>query len=237
MLAVIVNAVAVIVGGTLGILCRNRLKESLQKALIRAMGLCTVLIGIQSAVGTEDILCVIICMALGTTLGELLDIDSAIDRGGNRLKSLVIRGGTGESRFTEGFLTASILFCIGPMTIMGSLEAGISHDYSIILAKSAIDLVSAMAFSAAMGVGVLFSSLFVFVFQGALTLLSGAIGAAFSTAAVTEMSAVGGLMLIGMAINLLELGHERIRAANMIPALFLPLLYLPVSAWLGGLFV
>ena len=174
----------------------------------------------------EDVrvLCVIVCLTLGTLLGELINIDKGITAGGDWLKRSLLRGNK-ESRFTEGFVSACILFCVGSMTIMGSLEAGLHGDYRIILAKSALDFVSSMAFGAAMGFGVTCSALFVLVFQGALTLLAGVIGSALSEAAVTEMSAVGGVILIGMALNMLGCTRERIKVANMLPAIFLPILW------------
>ena len=147
---------------------------------------------------------------------------------GDAIKAKLPKGKAGGSRFTEGFVSASILFCIGSMTIMGSLEAGIRHDYSIIYAKSMMDFVSSMAFGAAMGFGVTCSALFVLVFQGVLTLLAGVIGSALSEAAVTEMSAVGGVILIGMALNMLECTNRRIRVANMLPAIFLPILWMAI---------
>lgn len=229
MIAVFVNMGTVLLGSLIGIIFRNRLKESFQNALMKALALCTVLIGISSAIGTQELLCVIISMALGTALGELLRIDDGIEHAGDFIKDKVLRGKVSESRFTEGFVSACILFCIGSMTIMGSLEAGINHDYSIIYAKSALDFVSSMAFGAAMGFGVTCSIVFILLFQGGLTLLAGVVGPALSTAVVTEMSAVGGTILIGMAINMLGLGKDRIKVANMLPAIFLPILYFPIA--------
>lgn len=234
--AVFVNMGTVLVGSLLGILFKNRLKESLQNALIKALALCTVVIGVSSVIGTQELLCVIICMALGTALGELLRIDDGIERAGDFIKDRLLRGRVTESRFTEGFVSACILFCVGSMTIMGSLEAGINHDYTIIYAKSTLDLVSSMAFGAAMGIGVTCSVVFILLFQGGLTLLAGLIAPALSAAVVTEMSAVGGTILIGMAINMLGLGRERIKVANMLPAIFLPIAYFPVSGWLSSVF-
>jgi uncharacterized membrane protein YqgA involved in biofilm formation len=121
------------------------------------------------------------------------------------------------------------------MTIVGSLEAGIRHDYSIIYAKSTLDFVSSMAFGAAMGFGVTCSVLFILVFQGGLTLLSGLLAPVLSTAVVTEMSAVGGVILVGMAFNMLGLAKERIKVANMLPAIFLPIGYIPLANWISGL--
>ena len=231
--AVLVNTATVLVGSLIGILFRNRLRESLRNAVMKALGLCTMLIGISSAIATQDLLCVIPCMVVGTVIGEFLKIDDGIEHAGDAIKAKLLKGkGSRESRsmenFTDGFVSASILFCIGSMTIMGSLEAGIRHDYSIIYAKSMMDFVSSLAFGAAMGFGVTCSAAFVLVFQGALTLLAGVLGSALSEAAVTEMSAVGGVILLGMALNLLECSRERIKVANMLPAIFLPILWVSV---------
>ena len=233
--AVFVNVGTVLAGSLIGILLRSRLKQKLLDALIVGLALCTGLIGVQSALGTADVLCVIVCLTLGTLLGELVDIDRGITAGGDWLKKSLLKNSR-ESRFTEGFVSACILFCVGSMTIMGSLEAGLHGDYRIILAKSALDFVSSMAFGAAMGIGVTFSALFVLVFQGALTLLASLVGPYLSQAVVAEMSAVGGVILMGMAVNMLGLRKEPIKVANMLPGIFLPLLYLPLAAWLRGLF-
>ena len=222
--AVFVNTGTVLAGSLIGILLRNRLKESLRNAVMKALGLCTLLIGIQSAIATKELLCVILCMALGTVLGEMIRIDDGIEHAGDFVKGKLPEK-LREGRFTDGFVSACILFCIGSMTIMGSLEAGIRHNYSIIYAKSMLDFVSSMAFGAAMGFGVTCSATFVLVFQGALTLLAGLLGSALSEAAVTEMSAVGGVILMGMALNMLECTKERIKVANMLPAIFLPILW------------
>ena len=236
MLAVFVNMTAVLVGSLIGIFFRNRLKEGLQNALLAALGLCTAVIGVSSAIATDDILCVILCMAFGTALGEGLRIDDAIENAGEFFRKRLVRGDGGAGRFTEGFVSACILFCIGSMTIVGSLEAGIHHDYSIIFAKSTLDFVSSMALGAAMGFGVTCSIVFILVMQGGLTLLAGFVAPALSEAVVAEMSAIGGTILVGMACNMLELGKRRIKVANMLPAIFLPIAYFPLSRWLQSLF-
>lgn len=236
MLAVFVNMATVIAGSLIGIFLRSRLKESFRQGLMKALTLCTVIIGISSAIGTGDILCVIISMAVGTALGEALRIDDGIENLGDGIKKRLFKNGGGGSRFTEGFVSACILFCIGSMTIVGSLQAGINKDYSIIYAKSALDFVSSMAFGAAMGFGVTCSAVFILLFQGGLTLLAGLVGPALSTAVVTEMSAVGGTILVGMAVNMMELGRDRIKVANMLPAIFIPIAYFPISEWISSLF-
>ena len=236
MLAVFVNMATVLLGSTIGILFRKRIRESFTKAIISALALVTIVIGITSAITTQNLLCVIVCMALGTLLGELLRLDDRINGAGDFLKRKVLRGKAEGSRFTEGFVSACILFCVGSMTIMGSLEAGVNHNYSIIFAKSALDFVSSMMFGAAMGVGVCFSAIFILVFQGGITLLAGLVSPYLSQAVITEMTAAGGTILIGMGLNMLELSPVRVKVANMLPAIFLPIAYVPLAAWIGGLF-
>lgn len=235
MIAVLVNVATVILGSTIGLIFRNKIKEKITKAVITALALVTFLIGMSSALDTADVLCVIICMALGTVIGEAIRIDDGIEGAGEFVKSKLFKGKTKEKRFTEGFVTACIVFCVGSMTIMGSFEAGINGNNNIIYAKSVLDFVSSMMFAAAMGLGVTFSALFVLVFQGALTLLAGVLAPFLSAAVVTEMSAVGGVILLGMGINLLELAPQRIKVANMLPAIFLPIAYVPLSAWITSL--
>lgn len=236
MVAVFVNTATVLLGSALGLIFRNKISEKLTQAVITALALVTLLIGMDSALGTADILCVIICMALGTVIGELIRIDDGVEGAGDFIKARLSRGKGVGSQFTEGFVTACIVFCVGSMTIMGSFESGINGNHSIIYAKSALDFVSSMMFAAAMGMGVPFAALFVLAFQGALTLLAGVLAPFLNAAVVTEMSAVGGTILIGMGVNLLELGQKRIKVANMLPAVFLPIAYVPLSAWITSLF-
>jgi len=231
--AVFVNMATVLLGSAVGILFRNKIKQSFINTIISALALVTILIGITSAIKTADILCVIICMALGTLIGELLRIDDRIEGAGDFIKARLLKGKAVGGRFTEGFVTACIVFCVGSMTIMGSFEAGINGDFDIIFAKSALDFVSSMMFAAAMGLGVPFAALFILVFQGGLTLLAGVISPYLSPAVVTEMSAVGGVILMGMGINMLELSEKRIKVANMLPAVFLPVAYLPLAELIG----
>ena len=151
MIAVFVNMGTVLLGSLIGILCRNKIKQAYIDIVISALALVTIVIGVGSAVGSNDTLCLIICIVIGTVLGTLLRIDEGIDGAGDFIKNKVLRGKNLGGRFTEGFVSASILFCVGSMTIMGSFEAGINHNYDIIFAKSALDFVSSMMFGAASG--------------------------------------------------------------------------------------
>ena len=235
MLAVFVNMATVLLGSCIGIACKNKLKPEYVSNIVSALALVTLVIGILSAVETQDILCFIVSMALGTALGTALSLEHRIDQAGEWVKHKVLGGRNASGRFAEGFVSACILFCVGSMTIMGSFAAGIEQDYSIIFAKSALDFVFAMMFGAAMGLGVTFSIFFILFFQGGLTLLANAVSPYLSTDVVVEMSAVGGAILIGLGFNLLELSEKKIKVADMLSAIFLPVAYLPLSQWIIGL--
>ena len=234
MLATVINAVLILAGSALGVQFKNRIPARFNAILTHALGLCVLGIGIVSAIGTENTLCVIVCMVLGTILGEALRIEDRLDGAGELLRKRLAGGGDG-SRFTEGFVTASVLFCVGSMAIMGSMEAGIQGKYDILISKGVIDGVTAITLASAMGVGVAFSSLPLILYQGGLTLLFAQVGPFLDSAAVTEMSAVGGTIIMGIAVNMLGLGKSKIRVGNMLPAIFLPLAYLPAAQRLAGL--
>ena len=227
MIAAVVNAVVVVLGGLMGLLLGGRLKEEHTKTIINALGICTMVIGVTSAIATSNILIVIICLVIGTIIGEALKIEHRLDSLGDWLKAKVARNGGG--RFTEGFVTASLLFCVGSMAIMGSFDAGLRGDYNTIFAKSALDTVMAVTFAATMGVGVLFSGASVLIYQGALTLLAGLVEPYLSAPVVVEMSAVGGIMLIGTGMNIIGLTKDRIKVGNMLPAIVLPVIWFAVS--------
>lgn len=234
MLAVVVNAVSVLVGSLIGIVFKKGISEKLTNSIMKVMGLVTVFIGVQSAIKSSDTLCVIICLVLGTIIGELIRIDDGINNLGNLVKTKFVKNDGKNSRFTEGFVTTCILFCVGSMTIVGSLQAGINHDYSILFAKSIMDFVSSIVFAAAMGLGVVCTSAFVLVFQGAICLLATALSSVLTDAAIVEMTAIGGVILIGMAINILELHKDEtpIKVANMLPGILLPPIYLITTSLL-----
>ena len=235
MIAAVLNAILIFAGSAVGLLCKGKIKESRSNAVMIGLGLCVMMIGISGAVKTENILCVIVSMVIGIILGEVLRIEDRLDHLGELLRVKVLKGRE-SGRFTEGFMTASLMFCVGSMAIVGSMEAGIQHNYSTILSKSVIDCVTAVTFAATMGVGVLFSGAVILIYQGALTLLAGVVEPYLSQAVVTEMTAVGGILLIGTGINILGMTKKRVMVGNMLPAIFMPIGLLPLFKWLGTLF-
>ena len=228
MIATIINAGLILLGSILGLLFKNRISPRLVSGLTFALGLCVLGIGVTGMIGTGDTLCVIVCMVIGTLLGEAVDIEKRMEGLGELLRRRLIRG-EGNSRFVEGFVTASVLFCVGAMAINGAMAAGMNGDYAILISKSVIDGVMAITFAAALGVGVAFSALPILAYEGGLTLIFAAVGRAMDPEVVAEMSAVGGTIIVGIGINMLGLSRERLRVGNMLPAIFLPLAYIPLS--------
>ncbi len=232
MLGAVINAATVLLGGVAGMLFGRKIKKKYTDALMAALGLATMGMGMASVVGTSDILCIIVCCALGTVLGELLHIDGGINALGRFAERKL--GARGGGDFTGAFVSFTVLACVGSMTVMGCIEAGLG-DYSILLAKSVLDMISALAYAAALGVGVPASFICVLVIEGGLSLLAGAAAPLLTDEMVAEMSAVGGVLLIGLAINMLGLRREPLKIANMLPAVLLPAAYLPLYGWVSSL--
>ena len=233
MFAVFVNMALVLVGSAVGLLLKNRFSERMGQAVMKGLGLCTIGIGMSSLLGGKDTLCTIICVALGTILGEWLNIEKGMDDLGELLRRKLIKG-EGNSRFVEGFVNATVLYCVGAMSINGAIAAGINGDYSILISKSVMDMVSSITFAAAMGIGVPFAVIPILLYEGGLTLLAGVVGPYLSAAVITEMSAVGGAIIVGIGLNLLGASKEGIRVSNMLPAIFLPIAYVPLASWVAA---
>ena len=234
MLATVINVILVLLGSAAGLLFKNLISSRLMAVLTQALGLCVLGVGISSAIGTQNMLCVIVCMVLGTVLGNAVDIERRLEGAGDLLRARIPKG-EGTGRFTEGFVNASLLFCVGAMATTGSIEAGLNHNYEIIVSKGVIDGVTSISFAATMGIGVAFSVLPLLIYQGGITLLAEWLGPYLPQAVITEMTAVGGALIIGIAINMLGLGRDRIKVGNMLPAMFLPILYLPLAEWISSL--
>ncbi|NLF34768.1 MAG: DUF554 domain-containing protein [Clostridiales bacterium] len=234
MIATIVNCLLILFGSLIGILFKNRISRRFTNILTQGLGLCVLGIGMASLVRSENTLCVVVCIVLGAVLGEAMDIETRLDGAGEWLRGR-LAGGKGDSRFTEGFVTASVLYCVGSMAIMGALEAGLNGKYDILISKGVIDGVTSISFAAAMGVGVAFSVVPLFLYQGGLTLLASLVGPYLAAPVVIEMSAVGGAIIVGIAVNMLGLGKAKLKVGNMLPGIFLPIVYIPLVQWLAGL--
>ena len=258
----IVNVSTVIAGSLIGLLImwitqkKGRSIDKTQKitdSVLKALGLCAIFIGLGGAIegsvngrimnalegnegisfgdiSTERTLVIIISMTLGTLIGELIDLDKWVNMLGDRIQS--ITGGR-SGNVAQGFVAASLLLCVGSMTIVGSLNSGLKGDHTLQLTKAAMDFVSTIALASTMGIGVLLSAAFVLVYQGALTLLAGAVSGFLSTDVVTCMTAVGSLVIIGLGINITT--NSKLKTTNFLPAIFLPIILVPLYDLITGL--
>lgn len=223
MLGVLVNTATVIIGSLLGLLFQKGISKKFSDAVMIGIGLCTLYIGVSGALKGNNVLVTIISMVLGAILGTWIGIDEKINKVGDFLSSKFKKQGEKVS-LTEGFVTASLLFCVGAMAIIGSLNAGLKGDNTMLFAKSVLDLFSSLMLSASLGIGVLFAAGIVFVYQGTLVLASGLLAPLLTDPAIAELTCVGSLMIIAIALNLI--GVTKIKVANYFPALvFAPLLY------------
>lgn len=226
MFGTIVNTLSIIAGSLIGLLFKGSIPEKYSQTITHAIGLAVVLIGIKSALKTDAILMVIISLTLGALLGELLRIEDRLDQLGNWIGRRVSKKGDGISR---GFVSASLIFCIGAMAIIGSMESGLTGDHQTLFAKSILDGIVSIMFASTMGIGVLFASISVFIYQGILTLTASSMKPLLLPDVVSQMSAVGGLLIMAIGIGLLDI--KRIKIGNMLPAIFIPLLYQVVKGF------
>jgi len=233
LIGTILNIVTVLIGGGLGVLLGQRLPERMRETVLHGLGLMTLVVGVHLTLETQNVLIVLVSVLIGAILGEWWRIDVGLERLSEWLRARVGRRGSSRSQahFTEGFVTASLVFCVGPMTILGSIQDGLTGDYSLLAIKSVLDGFAALAFASSLGIGVLFSVLTILVYQGALTLAAGLAQDALSEAMIAEMTAAGGVMI--MAIGLLLLDLRRIRVANLLPAFLIAPLIVAALAWLG----
>ncbi len=219
---VLVNTLTVIVGSAVGLIFKKAIPEKLTGAVMTAIGLCTIAIGVGGIIKGENQLVMIISLVLGTIVGTLIDIDSKLSKLGNKFQKKREKENTDNSTFSQGFVTASLLFCVGAMTIVGSMNAGISGDNEMLYTKSVLDLISSVMLSASLGFGVMCSAAFVLVFQGALVGLSMVLGSFLSDFAIAELICAGSVMITALGLNLI--GVTKIKVANLLPGLiFVPI--------------
>jgi len=226
----LINVITVLVGGTLGTLLGARLPERMRETIMHGLGLLTLVIGVQLSLETDNVLIVLVSLLLGGITGEVLRIEDRINQLGRWLERKTTRSGglpasdlpwdaalPGASRFSRAFLTASLVFCVGPMTILGSIQDGLAGDYTLLAVKATLDGFAALAFASTLGPGVIFAALTVLVYQGALTLGAGWASVVLTDPMVAEMTATGGVLMLALGLGLLEI--KQIRTGNLLPAI------------------
>ena len=219
MIGTLVNTLAAVVGGLLGSLLKKGIPERFADLVQKGLALCVLYIGIKGSLVGTNTLVTILSLVLGAILGELLNIDGAIERLGAWAQRKLSKGG---SRLGEGFVTASLLFCVGSMAVVGSLQSGLTGNHETIFTKSMLDFVSAIILASSLGLGVCLSGAFVLVYQGAIVLLARWAAPILSDYVVAEMSCAGSLLIVALGLNML--GITKLKVGNLLPAMFLPII-------------
>ena len=230
----LLNIITVLPGGIIGLLLDSRFPQKMRETVISALGLFSIAVGLQMTFASKNILIVLGAILIGGILGELVGIDEGLKKVGEWLEEKTGNKGTEgtQGNFVKGFVMASLLFCVGPMTILGSIQDGLSGDYKLLAIKSVMDGFGALAFTSTLGVGVMFSTLTIAIYQGGLTLLAGYAKAILTDAMIAEMTATGGIMIMGIGVgSLLEL--KPIRVGNFLPALIIAPVIVGVLKMLG----
>ncbi|SHI28347.1 MULTISPECIES: DUF554 domain-containing protein [Clostridium] len=222
MLGTIVNFFTIFVGGIIGVLLKGGLPKRFTDTIMSGVALCVIYIGISGTLKGENMLLIVISIAIGSLLGELINIDEKLILLGNFIENKA-KSFSKDTSISLGFVTASLLFCVGAMAVVGSLESGLLGKYDILFTKSILDGVTSLILSSTLGIGVILSAFSVLVYQGLITLAASLLQNILTTPIVNEMSAVGSLLIIGIGLNML--GITKIKVANMLPAIFIPIIY------------
>lgn len=217
-----INVVLVIVGGALGLLLKKGLPERVSDAVMKALGLCVLYIGIDGCLEGSNALIAVISMAAGTIFGSAVDLDKHMNNFAAKVEKKLNKKSDGKTNLAQGMISATLLYCVGAMAVVGSLDSGISGDYSTLATKSVIDGVSSIVLASTLGYGVLLSVVPLFVYQGGITLLAGVVAPFLNDYTVDHMTCVGSLLIIAIALNML--GITKIKVMNSLPAVFLPVI-------------
>lgn len=232
MIGTIVNVLTILAGGSIGLILKKGIREDISDMVMKGLALCTIYLGISSAMEGNNSLITIIAIVAGVIIGGLLDLDGKLNRFADGLEKRFQKEGE-KTSIAEGFITASLVFCVGAMTIVGSLQSGLTGDHTMLFTKSTLDFVSSMIFASSLGIGVLFASAFVLVFQGAITLLAQWVAPFLNDAVIAEMTCAGGLLILGLGLNMI--GVTKLKLMNYLPAIFLPIALVPIAEWIGKL--
>lgn len=226
MLGVIINSLSIICGGILGLIINKGIPKRLDKSIMNGLALVVIYMGISGSLKGDNPLYVIICMIIGIVVGELIDIDKLLNKLGiyinNKFSKQDNLKEQEENKIAKGFISSSLLYCVGAMAVVGSIQSGISNDNSILLAKSVLDGISSIFFAASMGIGVLLSSIAVFLYEGIITIGAYGLSNILSDSVVAYMTSVGSLLIMALGLNMLKVCN--VKVANMLPAMFIPII-------------
>ena len=222
MLGTVVNSFTIILGSIMGLLIKKGIPSRLNDSIMNAISLAVVYMGVSGALKGDNPLYIIICMCIGTLIGELIDIDKSLNKLGNYIGKIITRGDENNS-IAKGFVSSSLIFVVGAMAVVGALQSGLSGDHSTLFAKSVLDGISSIFFAASMGVGVVLSSIAVFLYEGTIVLCASVLSGLLSDMVITYMTSVGSLLILALGLNML--GACNIKVANLLPSMFIPIIF------------
>lgn len=223
---VLVNALAILAGGLAGLLLKGRISEKYSDLIFDGLSLCVIVIGIMNALSMKNVLVVIFSVVLGSLLGQWLELENRAEDLGRSVEKRIFGNKASSGDFAKGFITTSLIYCIGSMAIVGSFESALKASHTTLFAKAAIDGAASILFSSTMGIGVAFSSVPVLLYQGLLVMCASTLKPVLTAVAIADMSSVGGILIMAIGLNVMKV--KKIAVANMLPAIFLPLVYYAV---------
>ncbi len=225
MLGTLVNTLAIVLGTVVGLLLRKKLSSKVQQTVMTGLGMCVVVMGIADGIQTQQMILVLTAVVLGGIVGALLNIENTLENVGNKIEKALLKkkDGKEENLIAKGFITATLVYCVGAMGILGAIESGTQGNHNTLFAKAMLDGTSAVFFASALGPGTGLAAIVVFFYQGGITLLAKWIAPFMSEGIIRELSAVGGILILGIGINLLEI--KKVSVANLLPALLIPIAY------------
>ncbi len=232
MIGVIANTISVLVGSCIGLLARKVIPSSWNDIILKGMGLISFYIGITGMMNGKNTLVLVICIVLGAMIGEGIDIDGRFNRFAERLQARFTKEGE-QSTFAEGLITASLIFCVGAMTIVGPMDAALRGNNDLLFTKTVMDGCSSIVISASLGAGVIFSAVIILIVQGGIYLLASAVAPVLTTDVIAEMTCAGSLLILALGLNLV--GATKLKVMNYLPAIFLPIAILPLYQLIAGM--
>lgn len=230
MLGTIVNTIAVLLGSLVGVFLKGGISRRFEDAIMKALGLSVLYIGIAGSLKSTETLLLILSLVIGVIIGEGLDLDKAFNLLGEKIEEKFKEHTKGENSIAEGFVAASLLFCVGSMAIVGSIQSGLEGNLEILFVKSMLDGITAIIYTSTMGIGVAFSAVAILLYQGIITLASGFLGSILVESQIANIGAIGSVLIIALGLNMLQI--TKIKVANFLPAIFVPMIYYIVqSLW------
>ncbi|WP_128425328.1 DUF554 domain-containing protein [Gudongella oleilytica] len=224
MLGAVANSLGILFGALIGLVLKKGIKECYTNTIMDGISIAVIVLGLMSAIEMQNVILVLASLVIGTIIGEWLNIDSGLENLGKNLEK---RFGQKDSTFSKGFVTASLMYCIGAMAILGAVESGLTGNHETLFAKAVLDFIVSIILASTMGIGVAFAAIPVLLYEGGITLLAGGVKNFMTPEVINEMSAVGGILIMAIGVN--ALGLKKIKLANMLPAVFIPIIYYLVA--------